>query len=97
MEVIIVHFSVLVSFDPTSYTVTEGEDASAVLTLVRSGANLNRQTSVIVVPSSGTANGVFFSISQLFSLFASLFLSSIRFQYGNLRCDLYSWSNNGHC
>ena len=67
------HFSVLVSFDPTSYTVTEGEDASAVLTLVRSGANLNQQTSVIVVPSSGTANGVFFLYFSAFFTFCLSF------------------------
>ena len=45
-----------VSFDPTSYTVTEGIDGTAELMLVRSG-NLNREVVVSVTTTSGTAIG----------------------------------------
>ena len=48
---------VIVSFDPTSYTVTEGIDRTAVLLLVRSG-NLNREVVVSVTIESGTATGM---------------------------------------
>ena len=48
---------VIVSFDPTSYTVTEGIDRTAVLLLVRSG-NLNREVVVSVTTESGTATGM---------------------------------------
>ena len=48
---------VIVSFDPTSYTVTEGIDGIAELMLVRSG-NLNREVVVSVTTTSGTAIGV---------------------------------------
>ena len=48
---------VIVSFDPTSYTVTEGIDATAELMLVRSG-NLNREVVVSVTTTSGTASGM---------------------------------------
>ena len=47
---------VIVSFDPTSYTVTEGIDGTAELMLVRSG-NLNREVVVSVTTTSGTASG----------------------------------------
>ena len=48
---------VIVSFDPTSYTVTEGIDGTAELMLVRSG-NLNREVVVSVTTTSGTASGM---------------------------------------
>ena len=48
---------VMVSFDPTSYTVTEGTDGTAELMLVRSG-NLNREVVVSVKTTSGTAIGM---------------------------------------
>ena len=46
----------LVEFDPTAYTVTEGVDAFAELTLIRSG-HLDETTVVTVSPLSGTAIG----------------------------------------
>ena len=49
----------VVSFDPTSYTVTEGDDGFIVLTLVRIGDNLDRETVLTVNPIPGTAYGVF--------------------------------------
>ena len=48
---------VIVSFDPTSYTVTEGIDGTAELMLVRSG-NLNEGVAVSVTTESGTAAGM---------------------------------------
>ena len=48
---------VIVSFDPTSYTVTEGIDGTAELMLVRSG-NLNEGVAVSVTTMSGTAIGM---------------------------------------
>ena len=48
---------VMVSFDPISYTVTEGIDGTAELMLVRSG-NLNREVVVSVTTMSGTAIGM---------------------------------------
>ena len=50
---------VVVSFSPTTYTVTEGVDEFVELILVRSGV-LSRATVVIVTTRSGTATGVFF-------------------------------------
>ena len=50
-------FSVAVSFDPTSYTVTEGDDGFAVLTLVRSG-DLSRATVVTVNTADDSATGM---------------------------------------
>ena len=49
--------SVVVSFDPTSYTVTEGDDGFAVLTLVRSG-DLSRATVVTVTTADDSAIGM---------------------------------------
>ena len=49
-------FSVFVTFDPTIYMVTEGEDKFAQLILFRSG-NLNGDTEIIVIYQSGTAIG----------------------------------------
>ena len=49
-------FSVVVSFDPIPYTVTERVDGSAVLTLVRSG-DLSRETVVTVTTTDGSALG----------------------------------------
>ena len=46
-----------VSFDPTSYTVTEGIDGTAELMLVRRG-NLNREVIVSLTTTSGTAVGM---------------------------------------
>ena len=49
-----------VTFDPIDYTVTEGVDAFAVLTLVRSGV-ISETTMVTVTPQSGTALGNYYS------------------------------------
>ena len=49
-------FSVTVSFDPTTYTVTEG-DGFANLMLVRSGG-LTRTVVVTVTTAAGTATGM---------------------------------------
>ena len=51
----------VVSFDATSYTVTEGVDEFAELTLVRSG-DLSRTTVVTVTTGPGNATGVFCSV-----------------------------------
>ena len=48
---------VIASFDPTSYTVTEGINGTAELMLVRSG-NLNEGVAVSVTTMSGTAIGM---------------------------------------
>ena len=48
---------VVVSFDPISYTVTEGEDEFAELILVRSGGDLSRGTVVTVTTADGSATG----------------------------------------
>ena len=48
---------VIVSFDPTSYTITEGIDGTTELMLLRSG-NLNREVAVSVTTMSGTAIGM---------------------------------------
>ena len=63
----------IVSFDPTTYTVTEGDDEFVLLRLVRSGVNLDRETVVTVNPVPGTADGVFsvFLDSLLFSVSVS--------------------------
>ena len=61
----------LVSFDPTSYTVTEGENETAVLSLVRSG-DLSRATVVTVSPTPGTATGRALS-SYVHTLFIYVF------------------------
>ena len=50
----------MVSFDPTSYTVTEGEDDSVQLMLVRSGY-FNRATVVTVTTANGSATGMMIS------------------------------------
>ncbi|CAI8054234.1 CUB and sushi domain-containing protein 1, partial [Geodia barretti] len=50
--------NVVVSFNPTSYTVTEGVDGAAELVLVRSG-DLSTTTVVTVTTEAGTATGVF--------------------------------------
>ena len=48
---------VTVSFDPTTYTVTEGVDGVANLMLVRSGG-LTRTVVVTVTTAAGTATGM---------------------------------------
>ena len=48
---------VLVSFDPTFYSVTEGVDDNAILRLVRTG-DLSRETVVTVNPTPGSALGI---------------------------------------
>ena len=55
--ILIVLLSVVVSFDPISYTVTEGDDDTAILRLVRSG-DLSTQTVVTVNPTPGSALGI---------------------------------------
>ena len=47
----------VVSFDPTSYTVTEGDDGYVELTLVRSG-DLSRATVVTITTVDGSATGI---------------------------------------
>ena len=47
----------MVSFDPTSYTVTEGEDDFVQLMLVRSG-DLSRATVVTVTTEDDSATGI---------------------------------------
>ena len=54
-------FSALVSFEPTSYTVTEGEDGAAELILVRSG-DLSRATVVTVTTADGSAIGMLYIV-----------------------------------
>ena len=49
-------YAVMVSLVPPSYTVTEGEDGFAELTLVRSG-DTSGETSVTVTPGPRTATG----------------------------------------
>ena len=49
--------AVMVSIDPTSYTVTEGEDGTAELRLVRSGDTAG-ETVVTITPGPGTAIGI---------------------------------------
>ena len=49
--------SVSVSFNPISYTVTEGEDEYAELILIRSGEDLSRETVVTVTTADGSATG----------------------------------------
>ena len=46
----------VVSFDPTVYTVIEGLDGFVVLTLVRSG-DISESTTVTVIIESGSALG----------------------------------------
>ena len=48
--------AVFVTFDPTTYIVTERVDASAKLILLRSG-DLSGSTTVIVTPQSNSALG----------------------------------------
>ena len=48
--------SVIVSFDPTIYTVTEGVDGFANLRLIRTG-DISRETVVTVTTVLGSANG----------------------------------------
>ena len=50
--------SVIVSFDPTTYTVTEGVDSVANLMLVRSEV-LTRTVVVSVTTVAGTATGTY--------------------------------------
>ena len=49
--------AVMVSFEPTSYTVTEGEDGTAELRLVRSGDTAG-ETVVTITLGPGTAIGI---------------------------------------
>ena len=53
----------VVSFNPTSYNVTEGEDDFVSLTLARNG-NPSRQTVVTVNPVAGTAEGMSLSSNK---------------------------------
>ena len=55
--IIMSHHTVFVTFDPTTYIVTEGVNAFAQLILVRSG-DLSGSTTVTVTPQSGTAIGI---------------------------------------
>ena len=87
-------FSALVSFEPTSYTVTEGEDATAVVRLVRSG-DLSRATIVTVTPTPGSAEGMHLCCTRLY-LFSSLSYSYSGFHSYIYRCDIHTWSNNSH-
>ena len=49
-------FTAIVSFHPTAYTVTEGEDGFAVLTLERSG-RISDISKVSITTLSGLAEG----------------------------------------
>ena len=49
--------SAIVSFDPISYTVTEGVDKFVVLGLARSG-DISGSTTVTITPQSATAMGM---------------------------------------
>ena len=51
------NFSVMVSFDSTAYTVTEGVDPTVELMLIR-GGDLNRVVVVTVTTVPATANGM---------------------------------------
>ena len=53
----IVDIMMMVSFDPTSYTVVEGTDPTAELMLVRSG-DLSRSVVVEVFTNPGTAGDI---------------------------------------
>ena len=57
----------VVGFDPTEYTVTEGEDPSAVLTIVREG-NLDLSANVTFMTVPGTADGIYTNSVKKFSL-----------------------------
>ena len=61
LNCIVLCFLVVVGFDPISYTVTEGDDDTATLRLVRSG-DLSRETVVTVNPIPGSALGKLLSI-----------------------------------
>ena len=51
---------VFVSFDPVSYTVTEGVDGAVELILVRSG-DLSRATVLTITTADGSAIGMMYS------------------------------------
>ena len=51
------YYSVIVSFDPTDYTVTEGVDGVANLRLIRTG-DIIRETVVTVTTIQGSADGI---------------------------------------
>ena len=57
--------SVTVSFDPITYTVTEGKDDVVNISLVRSG-DLTRTIVVTVTTVAGTDIGMQVSFTQLF-------------------------------
>ena len=50
----------VVSFDPVSYTVTEGVDGAVELILVRSG-DLSRATVLTITTADGSAIGMMYS------------------------------------
>ena len=52
---------IVVSFFPVTYTVTEGEDTTVELVLIRSG-DLSRPTAIEVTTLSGSANGICTSV-----------------------------------
>ena len=56
----------MVSFEPTTYTVTEGENPTADLMLVR-GGNTDREVVVTVSTSPGTATGNPYLIASFLS------------------------------
>ena len=69
----------LVSFDPTSYTVTEGDDGYVELTLVRSG-DLSRATVVTVTTADDSAIGMVKNMCRS-SDYVLSFLCSAGFDY----------------
>ena len=60
-------FFLVVGFDPTEYTVTEGEDPAAILTIVREG-NLDLSANVTFMTVPGTAEGIYTNPFKKFSL-----------------------------
>ena len=69
----------LVSFDPISYTVTEGDDGFVELTLVKSG-DLSRATVVTVTTADGSATGIVKNMCRS-SDYVLSFLCSAGFDY----------------
>ena len=61
------YFSVLVFFDPVSYTVTEGEDEFAIMRLNRSG-NTHLTTNLTFMTVRGTADGMVYIYACIMTL-----------------------------
>ena len=85
---------VLVEFNPTTYTVTEGVDNFAELTLVRSGY-LAQTTTVTVSFQSGTATGMSsLKVDIIFSVTIIIYLCSWIGLHGKSNCgNIPCWIN----